>query len=99
MWTILRERLSPHENTSLQQNLCTKSNLLTFDEKEDIKTYLAKLRDYQINLEMTTLTISDTALSSKALSSPPLTWRAQIRHYTDSGTATWATIEKSLCNI
>ena len=36
---------------------------------------------------------------SKVLSTSPLTWRSQIRHLTDSGTATWASIEKSLRNI
>src|SRR5437588_676940 len=96
---ILRERLSPHRNTGLQQTLQTEFDLLTFDEKEDINAYLEKLRDYQFNLETTTLSISDAALSSKVLSSLPLTWRAQIRHFTDSGMATWASIEKSLRNI
>ena len=96
---ILWERLSPRENTSLQQTLCTEFDLLTFDEKENINAYLKKLRDYQFNLETTTLSISETALSSKVLSSLPLTWRAQIRHYTDSRMATWASIEKSLRNI
>ena len=99
MWMILQERLSPCENTGLQQTFRTEFDLLTFDEKEDINTYLEKLRDYQFNLEMTTLSISDAELSSKVLSSLLLTWRAQIRHYIDSRTATWASIEKSLCNI
>ena len=45
------------------------------------------------------MSISNATLSSKVLSSLPLTWRAQIRHYTDSGMATQASIEKSLCNI
>src|SRR5437588_3790001 len=99
MWTILREILSLHENTGPQQTLCTEFNLLTFDEKEDINTYLEKLRDYQFNLETTTLSISDATLSSKVLSSLLLTWRVQIRHYTDSGMATWASIDKSICNI
>ena len=92
MWTILRERLSPRENTGLQQTLRTEFDLLTFDKKEDINAYLEKLRDYQFNLETTTLSTSDTTLSSKVLSSFPLTYRAQIRHYTDSGMATWASI-------
>ena len=41
------------------------------------------------------LAITDGALVSKVLSTLPLTWRSQIRHLTDSGIATWASIEKS----
>ena len=88
MWTILWERLSPRENTGLQQTLRTEFDLLTFNEKEDINAYLEKLRHYQFNLEMTILFISDATLSSKVLSSLLLTWRVQIRYYTNSGMAT-----------
>ena len=53
----------------------------------------------QYNLEGTTLAISDAALVSKVLSILPLMWRSQIRHLTDTGTATWESIERSLWNI
>ena len=98
MWNTLRERLSPRNNVGRQQSLQTEFDLLTFNDKEDINIYFEKLRDYQYNLEPegTTLMISDGALVSKVLSTLPLTWRSQIRHLTDSGTATWAFIEKSL---
>ena len=99
MWNTLRERLSPRDNVVLQQSLRTEFDLLTFNDKEDINIYFEKFRDYQYNLEGTTLAISDGALVSKVLSTLPLTWRSQIRHLTDSGTATWASIEKSLRNI
>ena len=46
-----------------------------------------------------TLAISDAALVSKVLSTLPLTWRSQISHFTDTGTTTWESIEKSLRNI
>ena len=99
MWNTLRERLSPRNNVGRQQSLRTEFNLLTFNDKEDINIYFVKLPDYQYNLEGTTLAISEGALVSKVLSTLPLTWRSQIRHLTDSGTATWASIEKSLRNI
>ena len=99
MWNTLRERLSPRDNVGRQQSLRTVFDLLTFNDKEDINIYFEKLRDYQYDLEGTTLAISDGALVSKVLSTLPLTWRSQIRHLTDSGTATWASIEKSLRNI
>jgi hypothetical protein len=99
MWTTLRERLSPRDNVGRQQALRTEFDLLTFVDKEDINIYFDKLRDYQYNLEGTTLAITDAALVSKVLSTLPLTWRSQIRHLTDTGTATWASIEKSLRNI
>ena len=99
MWNTLRERLSPHHNVGCQQALHTKFDLLTFVDKEDINIYFKKLRDYQYNLEGTTLAISDAALVSKVLSTLPLTWRSQIGHLTDTGTATWESIERSLWNI
>ena len=99
MWNTLRERLSPRDNVGRQQALGTEFDLLTFVDKEDINVYFEKLRDYQYNLEGTTLAISDAALVSKVLSTLPLTWRSQIRHLTDTGTATWESIEKSLRNI
>ena len=99
MWNTLRERLSPHDNVGRQQSLRTKFDLLTFNDKADINIYFKKLRDYQYNLEGTTLEISDGALVNKVLSTLPLTWRSQIRHLTDSGTATSASIKKSRCNI
>ena len=99
MWNTLRERLSPRDNVGCQQALSTEFDLLTFLEKEDINVYFEKLRDYQYNLEGTTVAIPDTALISRFPSTLPLTWRSQIRHQTDSGTATWESIEKSLRNI
>ena len=45
------------------------------------------------------MAISDAALLRKVLSILPLTWRSQIRHVKDTGTATWESIEKSLRNI
>ena len=99
IWNTLRERLSPLDNVGRQQALRTEFDLLTFIDKEDINVYFEKLRDYQYNLEGTTLAISDAELVSKVLSTLPLTWRSQIRHLTDSGTATWESIEKSLRNI
>src|SRR5437660_2435115 len=99
MWNNLRERLSPRDNAARQQYLRTEFDLLTFNDREDINIYFEKLRDYQYNLEGTNLAISDGALVSKVLSTLPLTWRSQIRHLTDGGNATWATIEKSLRNI
>ena len=99
MWNTRRERLSPRDNVGRQQSLRTEFNLLTFNDNEYINIYFEKLRDYQYNLEGTTLAISDGALVSKVLSTLPLTWRSQIKHLIDSGTATWASIEKSLRNI
>ena len=99
MWNPLRERLSPRNNVGCQQSLRTEFDLLMFNDKEDINIYFEKLRDYQSNLKGTTLAISDGALLSKVLSTLPLTWRSQIRHLTDSGTATWASNKKSLRNI
>ena len=96
MWTTLRDRLSPQDNVGCQQGLRTAFDLLTFNDKEDINIYLEKLRDYQYNLEGTTLAISDAALISKVLSTLPLAWRSQIRHLTDTETTTWSSIEKSL---
>ena len=99
MWNTLRERLSPRNNAGLQKSLLTEFDLLTFNDKEDINIYFERLRDYQYNLEGTTLAISDGALVSKVLSTLPLTWRSHIRHLTNSGTATWVSIEKALQNI
>ena len=96
MWNTLSERLSPRDNVGRQQSLHTEFYLLIFNDKEDIKINFEKLRDYHYNLERTTLAISDGALVSKVLSTLPLTWRSQIRHLTESRTATWASIEKSL---
>ena len=93
MWNTLREMLSPRDNVGRLQSLRTEFNLLTFNDKEDINIYFEKLRDYQYNLEGTTHAISNGALVSKVLSTLPLMWRSQIRHLTDSGTATWASIE------
>ena len=99
MWNSLRERLSPRDNVGRQQALHNKFDHLTFIDKEDIKGYCEKLRDYQYNLEGTTIAISNAALVSKVLSTLPLTLRSQIRHLTDTGTATWESIKKSLRNI
>ena len=99
MWNTLSERLSPHDNVGRQQCLRTEFDLHTFNDKQDINIYFEKLRGYQYNFEGTTLSISDGALVSKVLSTLPLTCRSQIRHLTDSRTATWASIEKSLRNI
>ena len=99
MCNTLRERQSPLDNVGRQQSLRTEFNLLLFNDKEDINIYFEKLRDYQYNLEGTTLANSDGALVSKVLSTLPLTWRSQIRHLMDSGTATWSSIEMSLRNI
>ena len=99
MWNTLRERLSPCDNICRKQSLRTEFDLLMFNPKEDINIYFEKLRDYQYNLKGTTLAISDGSLVSKVLLSLPLTWRSQMRHLTESGTATWASIEKSLQNI
>ena len=96
MWNTLREMLSPRDNVGRQQSLRTEIDLLPCNDKEDMNIYFEKLRDYQYNLEVTTVAISDGALVSKVLSTLPLTWRSQIRHLTDSGTATWMSIEKSL---
>ena len=96
MWNTLRERLSPRDNDGRQQSLRTEFDLLTFNDNEDININFEKLQDYQYNLEGTTLAISDGTLVSKVLSTLPLTWRSQIRHLTNSGTTTWASIEKSL---
>ena len=98
-WNTLRERLSPRNNVGSEQALRTEFDLLTFVDMVEINVYLEKLRDYQYNLEGTTLAISDAALVSKVLSTLLLTWRSQIRHLTDIGTATWESIEKSLRNI
>ena len=68
MWNTLRERLSPCDNVGREQSLRTEFDLLTFNDKEDINIYFEKLRDYQINLEGTTLAISNGALVSKVLS-------------------------------
>ena len=76
MWNTLRERLSPRDNVGRQQALRAEFDLLTFVDKEDINVYFEKLRDYQYNLEGTTLAISDGALVSKVLSTLPLTWRS-----------------------
>ena len=92
MGNTLRERLSSCLNVGRQQSLRTEFDLLTFNTKEDINIYFEKLRDYQYNLEGTTLAISDGALVSKVLSTLPLTWRSQIRHLIDRRTATWASI-------
>ena len=101
MWNTLRERLSLRDNVGRhwQQFLPREFDLLTFNDKEDINIYFEKLHDYQSNLEGTTLAISDGALVIKVLSTLPLTWRSQIRDLSDSGTATWASIEKSPRNI
>ena len=99
MWNTLRERLSPRDNVGGQQDLHTEFDLLTFVDKKDINVYFEKLRDCQYNLQGTTLAISDAGLGSEVLATLPLTWRSQIRHLTDSGTATWESIEKSLRNI
>ena len=59
----------------------------------------ANNQHYQYNLEDTKLATSNGALVSKVLSTLPLTWSSRIRQLTDGGTATWASIEKSLRNI
>ena len=89
----------PCDNVGHKQALRTEFDLLTFVDIDDINVYFEKLRDYQYNLDGTTLAISDAALVSKVLSTLPLTWRSQIRHVTDTGTATCESIEKYLRNI
>ena len=96
MWNTLREWLSPRDDVGRQQALRTEFDHLNFVDKENINVYFENLRDYQYNLEGTTLAISDAALVSKVLSTLPLTWRSQIRHLADTGTATRESIEKSL---
>ena len=73
IWNTLRERLSPRDNVGRQQSLRREFDLLMFNDKEDINICFKKLRDYQYNLEGTTLAISDGALESKVLSTLPLT--------------------------
>ena len=73
MWNTLREKLSPRDNVSWKQSLCTEFDLLKFNDKQNINIYYEKLRDYQYNLEETMLAISDNALVSKVLSTLPLT--------------------------
>ena len=73
MLNTLREWLSPCDNVGRQQSLRREFDLLTFNDKEDINIYFEKLRDYQYNLERTTLAISEGALGSKVLSTLPLT--------------------------
>ena len=96
MWNTLRERLSLRNNVGRQQSLRTEFDLLMFHDTEDSNIDFKKLCDYQYNLEGTTLAISDSALVSNVLSTLPLMRRSQIRHLTDIGTATWASIEKYL---
>ena len=99
MWNTLGEWLSPRDNVGRQQSLCMELELLTFNDNEDIDIYFEMPLDYQYNLEKTTLMISDSTLSSKVLSILPLPWRSQIGQFTDSGTATWESIEKFVRNI
>ena len=71
MWATQKEKLAPLGNPALQQTIRSHFDALTFDGKE-ITVYLERLRDYQYNLEASSLAISDGGLVSKLLASLPL---------------------------
>ena len=99
MWATLKEKLAPLGNPAIQQTIRSEFDALTFDGKEEITVYLERLPDYQNNLKSSPLANSDGGLVSKLLASLPATWKSQIRHLTDAGNPTLATVEKSLRNI
>ena len=47
MWDMLKAKLAPQGNPALQHTIRTEFDTLSFDGKEDITTYLERLRDYQ----------------------------------------------------
>jgi hypothetical protein len=99
MWTCLKEKFSPENNPALQQIIEREFAEARPQSKEDISSYIERLKDFQVVLKDSPFAITDQHLARKVLATLLAEWRSKLCHLISNKDLTLDAAQHSIHNI